>query len=175
MAEISFTSLQYKDFILLYRWMNMPHVMKWWGENRSWSLEDIAQKYETYVMEYKVLGDIKAPIHAFIIHIAGNPIGYIQYYNAYDFPREQGYEIKDLLESLASIDLYIGDVDFIGKGYAPKIINQFLTKYVWDLFDCCMVDPDLDNLSAIRAYEKAGFKVVREIPKTNSLLMLANK
>ncbi len=175
MTKISFTPLHHKHFPLLHQWMNTPHVIKWWGENRSWSLEDITKKYETYVLGYKIIDQLKAPIFGFIIRINNAPVGYIQYYNAYDFPREQGYKLKNLPKSMTAIDLYIGDVNFIGKGYGEKIINHFLTEYVWRSFDSCMVDPDLDNLDAVRTYEKCSFKAIDKITEANSLLMLRTK
>lgn len=170
--SISFASLQYDDFPLLHQWMNTPHVKKWWDEDKDWTLEDIQRKYDTYVKEYKILGDLKAPIHGFVINVDNKPIGYIQYYNAYDFPREQGYSLETLPSSLASIDLYIGSPDFIGKGLGPKIIEQFLVEYIWPNFEECLVDPNLSNLAAIKAYQKAGFVEVKKIEKADTVLML---
>ena len=88
---------------------------------------------------------------------------YIQYYDAYDFPREQGYEIEDLPQNMASLDVFIGEEDYFGKGLGPRIMEQFLREIVDPFYDACFVDPDTTNLQAIRAYEKAGFKTVKTV------------
>jgi aminoglycoside 6'-N-acetyltransferase len=155
-----FTPLQPTHFPLLHKWMNTDHVAKWWGENRHWSLEDITQKYETYCKGYKTIGNLTEPIHAFIIKAASQPVGFIQYYNAYDFPREEGTFLPKLSGKLAALDFYIGEAGFIGKGFGPLILNTFLNDYVVSEFDACFVDPDCTNEQAIRAYEKTGFQRV---------------
>ena len=172
---IRFTKLSTEDFPLLHRWMMTPHVAKWWAENRQWSQRDIQQKYESYVEGYKILGAIKKPIHGFLIRLGEKPIGYIQYYNAYDFPREQGYVIEGLSTNMASIDLYIGEEEWIGKNLGASVITSFLKEYVWPLYDACFVDPHMENNGAIRVYEKAGFKKVKTIKESQVFWMVMNK
>ncbi len=138
--------------------MNTDSVAKWWGENLTWSLEDITQKYESYCKGYKRIGGVTKPIYAFMVEVDSQPIGFVQYYNAYDFPREDGVTLPKLSDKLAAIDFYIGEPDFIGKGLGPIILNAFLKEHVKPMFNACFVDPDYANKQAIRAYEKAGFQ-----------------
>lgn len=49
----------------------------------------------------------RKPIKAYLIYKAYHPIGYIQFYNAYDFPREEGELLNGLPSSLAALDFYI--------------------------------------------------------------------
>lgn len=158
--SLHFTPLQPIHFPLLVKWMNTDHVSRWWGENRHWSLEDITQKYETYCKGYKVIGHLTKPIHAFIIEVQSQPIGFIQYYDAYDFPREDGIILPKLSDKLAALDFYIGEPEFIGKGLGPLILDTFLKDHVKPLFNACFVNPDCANERAIRTYEKAGFQRV---------------
>ncbi|MBY0281732.1 MAG: acetyltransferase [Alphaproteobacteria bacterium] len=155
--------------------MNEQQVKKWWDEGKTWTLEDIQRKYDTYVKGYKLLGNLKAPIHGFVINADNKQIGYIQHYDAYDFRREQEYLLENLSPSLASIDLYIGNPDFVGKGLGPKIIERFLVAYIWPNFEECLVDPNLSNTAAIKAFLRAGFTEIKEIEVTNTLLMLKRK
>ncbi len=169
--SIHFTPLQPIHFPLLLKWINMDHVSRWWRENRHWSLEDITQKYETYCKGYKVIGTLTKPIYAFIIEVQSQPLGFIQYYNAYDFPREDGTIPQELPENLAALDFYIGEPEFIGKGLSPLILNTFLNDYVKVEFNTCFVDPDRANKRAIRAYEKAGFQRASSIAKGKDIWM----
>jgi aminoglycoside 6'-N-acetyltransferase len=161
--KIKFTSLKQKDFELLFKWINNPHVNKWWGDNRSWSINDIREKYLTYISNYKIVNGIYKPIHAYIIKVLGYPIGYIQYYNAYDFTREHGVVVRDLPKSLAGVDLYIGEEEFVNKSLGSLIIEKFIGEMVFGNFNACFVDPDKDNVQAIRSYQKAGFNIIKTL------------
>ena len=68
------------------------------------------------------------------------PIGYIQYYDKHDFRPEKGYEIKDLPNSLAAIDFYIGELEYIGKGLGSEVLKLFINEYVFKKFDACLLD-----------------------------------
>jgi aminoglycoside 6'-N-acetyltransferase len=166
MMTINFLPLKKSHFPLLLKWLEKPYIKKWWDQNVKWTAELVKEKYDNYLAGYKKLEFagkiIKKPMHAYIITFDGIPIGYIQYYNAYDFPREQGYILKELPTSLASIDLFIGEKGYVGKGYGPKLMDKLIQDYVFRSFDAVFVDPDMSNKGAIRAYEKCGFKILRE-------------
>ncbi|HUX79088.1 MAG TPA: GNAT family N-acetyltransferase [Alphaproteobacteria bacterium] len=170
--SIHFIPLKTTHFPLLLKWINTDHVSRWWRDNRPWSLEDIIQKYSTYCEGYKETGELKKPIHAFLIQIDSQPIGFIQYYNAHDFPREGGKLPPDLPKKLAALDLFIGEAEFIGKGLSTIILSTFLNDYIKPLFNACFVDPDRDNKLAIRAYEKAGFQAIPSTAKAKVIWMV---
>jgi RimJ/RimL family protein N-acetyltransferase len=104
---------------------------------------------------------IKRPLHAFVVMLDEISVGYIQYYNAYDFSRDT--VLENLPQSLAALDLYIGDPAYIGKGLAAPILRAFLEDHVWRTFQHCLVDPDVKNIAAIKAYQKAGFVMVKHV------------
>ncbi|MBI2706843.1 MAG: GNAT family N-acetyltransferase [Proteobacteria bacterium] len=164
---IKFHPLQEKHFPLLLHWLESPHIKAWWDQDVHWTMDLIKEKYGCYVKEFKRLTlpdkTIEKPMYAFIMCVDGVEVGYIQYYDAYDFPREQGYELEGLPSSLASIDVFIGEEDFVGKGLGPLLMETFLNEHVFKHFDAVFVDPDTANLHAIRAYEKAGFKKIKTI------------
>lgn len=113
-------------------------------------------------------------MHAFVIEVDKVPVGYIQYYDKYDFPPQQGYSVEGLPESLAAIDFYIGEENYIGQGIGTEILRLFLKEHVFVKFDACFVDPDTANKVAIRAYEKAGFTIVKEISELAVTWMLSS-
>lgn len=172
--RITFRKLQVNDFPILLKWLNQPHVKQWWDGDISWTKERVAQKYMPYTEGVKVLKGIKKPIYAFIIEVDTTAIGYIQYYNKRDFPPEQGYYIDDLPESLAGLDVYIGEPAALGKGLGVKILKQFLQEEVFIRFSQCSVDPDTANQKAITIYERAGFKNIKEIEDCGITWMLAS-
>ncbi|WCR53125.1 MAG: Bifunctional AAC/APH [Wolbachia endosymbiont of Ctenocephalides orientis wCori] len=164
--NITFSPLQEEHFPLLLKWLETPHVKKWWDQDINWTSELIEKKYSNYVKGFKRLElatqVIEKPMHAFIINFDEVDIGYIQYYNKHDFPPEQGYETSEFPESCAAIDWYIGELDYIGKGTGSKALDIFLNEVVSKNFENAFVDPDTANTYAIHVYEKVGFKKVKE-------------
>jgi multimeric flavodoxin WrbA/RimJ/RimL family protein N-acetyltransferase len=176
MIPIDFKKLNINHLNLLHKWMQEPHVSKWWGEERSWSLDDIQKKYDPYTQGYKIHQGIKKPIHPFIIEFEKCPIGFIQFYRAADFPRD-GFNIENVWQdqdkSLAAIDFYIGEPDCIGVGLGPQVLRSFLNDHVFKHFDACLVDPEKSNKAAIKAYAKAGFSTLQDLD--SSIIMIAHK
>lgn len=171
-----FEPLNHHHLPLLHKWMQEPHVAEWWGEGRSWSLKEIEEKYSTYIHGFKVVEGEKRSIYPFIMHFQEHPIGYIQMYNAFDFPR-WGCNPKDVWtetdHSLAALDFYIGDTNSIGKGFGVKSLRAFLETQVFQHFDACLVDPEKKNKIAITTYAKAGFSTVHEWD--SGIMMIARK
>lgn len=172
---ITFQPLQGSHFPLLLKWLETPHVKTWWDPDVVWTLEKIKEKYGSYVQGYKVEQGLKKPIQAYIVYAEDDLIGYVQVYNAYDFPREQGYEIEGLPDSLAALDIFIGEKEFLGKGLGVHIIKQFLAEHVDPHYEACFVDPDTANIKAIRAYENAGFKKIKMVKNGTITWMMREK
>ena len=169
--KISFKPLATTDFENLLKWLQQPHVKKWWDVDLNYTLELIQKKYGSYVDGHKKIGSERKPIHAFIIYLDDTPIGYIQHYNAYDFPRS-GYQLNNLPKSLAAIDLFIGDENYLGKGVGSKSLELFLDSHVFTEFDYAFFDPDSSNLAAIKTYENAGFKPFDDQNSESVILMV---
>lgn len=170
---ITFQPLQELHFPLLLKWLEKPHVKAWWDPEVRWTPELIKEKYESYVQGYKLEQGIKKPLQTYVIYVDDSPIGYIQLYNGHDFPREDS--LDEFPASLASLDIFIGEEDFLGKELGSRIIKQFLSEYVDPYYNPCFVDPDTTNIKAIRAYEKAGFKKIKMVKEGTITWMMREK
>jgi RimJ/RimL family protein N-acetyltransferase len=171
--NITFMPLQKAHLLLLLDWLEKPHVKAWWDQDVTWTIELVAENYGSYVDGYKLENGIRKPLWAYIACVSNKPVGYIQLYNAHDYPRDDGLSLDHLPKSLGAIDIFIGEEAYVGKGYGSAILTQFMEEYVDPQFDACFVDPDLDNVQAIRAYENAGFEPISTTEK--SLWMLRKK
>lgn len=176
MNEFSFEPISFDHLAILHKWMQEPHVWQWWGEGRSWSFNDIKEKYTPYTLGYKIQQGEKKLIHPFLIELEERPIGFIQFYNAFDFPRD-GFNTEDvwheLSQSLAAVDFYIGESDYIGRGLGAEALKAFLSNHVFHHFDACLVDPDRNNKAAIKTYTKAGFSTLQDTD--SNIIMIARK
>jgi aminoglycoside 6'-N-acetyltransferase len=168
--HITFESLQSHHLPLLIKWLKIPHVKAFWDQDVSWTLELIQEKYGLYIDGYKLEQGAKKAIYAYVILVDGLEVGYIQYYNAYDFPRNE--LLNDLPENLAAFDIFIGEEDYVGKGIGPMAIELFCNQYIFKEFDYCLSDPDMANLRAIKAYKKAGFVEVESTEDGKVVIMI---
>lgn len=159
--HITFEPLNKTHFDLLLEWLQMPHVKTWWDTGVVWTRDLIEKKYATYVDCYKLEHGLFKPIYAFIISCDDVPIGYIQYYDVRDFPREYDFNSQELPESCATFDWYIGDPVYVGKGVGTVVLELFLNTIVFVVFKAAFVDVNSNNLVAIHVYEKVGFKKIK--------------
>jgi aminoglycoside 6'-N-acetyltransferase len=153
----------------MLKWLQSPHVKKWWDRDLTYTPQLVKEKYGSYVKGYKQVGGATKRISAYIICTNGRPVGYIQIYKLSDFP---GHKIpNNWPENLGGFDVFIGEKEYIGKGIGSEVVTKFLKLYGGE-YSCIFADPDLGNIAAIKAYEKAGFKKVSEQKDTNEVWML---
>ena len=158
--RITFQRLRKADFPLLHRWLNNAEVALFYGvgdDNRkNPTMEEVAAEYEE-----NFAPDPKN--QAFVIHLDGRPVGYIQCYRVGDYAEYA--KAIDLDDDAWAIDLYIGDDDARGCGLGARVIELFLEEQVFSLsgVTTCLLCPEPENERGIRAYEKAGFRYVKTV------------
>jgi len=167
--NITFKLLREADFPLLLKWLEAPHVKAWWDRDIKWTSALIQEKYENYVKGYKLENSVRKAISAHIIYVDMTAVGYIQIYNAYDFSRSK--LLTGLPISLAAFDVLIGEVSYLKQNIGSRAIIQFLKEYACS-YTHVFADPDKNNISAIRTYEKSGFKKVTEQADTGEIWMI---
>ena len=156
--KITFKSLREKELPLMHRWLNTPHVSEWWSldGNHHPSMEEVVRHYSPRIKR-------QDPVDVYIIIYEGKAIGMIQSCCLDDEPEEKDKVGID--HSCAGIDLFIGEEDYVHRGLGSSIIREFLKQVVFKKYDvdCCIIDPQVENKIAIRAYEKAGFKYLKTV------------
>jgi GNAT superfamily N-acetyltransferase len=167
--KITFIPLTESHFPLLLEWLETPYVKAWWDPDVRWTLASIQEKYSDYVKGYKRDNDISKPFKAFIICFDDKPIGYVQIYNAYDFPRSK--PLSGLPKKLGAFDIFIGDEKYLRQNIGSKAITKFFNLYAHQ-YSHILVDPDAGNTAAIKCYEKAGFRRLPEQKDASEVWML---
>ena len=158
--NITFNKLSEKHFSLLLKWLGASHVKQWWDSNIDWTIEKVKIKYGPRVNNKE--------IKCFIIECDEVPIGYIQIYDAYKFPRSKTF--SGLPTNLGALDFFIGEAEYIGKGHGYFILKQFLEEH--NGYDHLLVDPDIENLAAIKTYLEVGFKEEQKHEDIGELWMI---
>ena len=132
---------------LLAEWLARPHVARWYPEPDA--------------VVARSLNPPPDGAHALIV-LGARPIGYLRW-------RTVSRETLDALglpkipAGSVDIDILIGEADCVGRGYGPRALTRLVETLRRDVsIPLVGLSPSVDNLAAQRAYEKAGFRKVRE-------------
>jgi len=128
---------------MLRQWLAAPEVRQWWGdptEQANLLLQDLRDSRMTMSMN--------------IVSISELPFAYIQDYEVHAWPQKH---LANLPSGTRAIDTFIGLQSHLGLGHG----RAYLTQRAEQLLDAgarlIVIDPDINNTRAIRAYESAGF------------------
>ena len=66
-------------------------------------------------------------------------------------------------DATAGVDILIGEEELTGQGLGTEILRRFVDEVVFARGEtvACIADPALANIASVRAFEKAGFRMVR--------------
>lgn len=147
-----------EDIPLFYTFAtDSPATPFWYGDLYG----DKVPTYDEFIADWKsYYFDGSAPEcgRSFLILFAGQPIGQINY-----------NEI-DRADHSVELDIIIAAADNTGKGLGSDALRT-LTQYLFQNMNVrvCYVNAIASNARAIRAYEKAGFKIESEFEKHGKL------
>ena len=151
---MQFEPLKKEDLPQLDSWLRLPHVREFYHKRPIPSWEEVRAEYLQRIHP-------NWPTRCFLSYVAGKPIGYVQTYRLADYP-EYGRMIGE--ERGISLDLFIGDVEYMGKGWGPLILVKFLNEVAFPMFrteETCWIYHDELNQRALHASQAAGFRFVR--------------
>lgn len=149
---IGFRPLTESDVSLVERWLREEHVALWWRE----PVEEAIEKRVAGIEGLR-------PTRQFVIAVDGRPAGMIQTYLVSDHPDWDA--VVRVGEGVAGVDLMIGEPDLVGAGLGPQVLCAFVRDVVF-------ADPSVQTVVATvveanrrswRAFEKAGFRHVRDV------------
>lgn len=66
-----------------------------------------------------------------------------------------------------TLDMLIGDPDYLGKGLSNSLIKEFLLSQ-FPQVDEVLIDPEATNTRAIHVYQKVGFRILKEFIPSHS-------
>jgi len=149
---IEFRPLTESDLPLLRDWLGREHVRRWWRE-----------PIEQELAERRAAIEGQRSSNYYLILVEGRPVGMIQSYLASDYP--EWNEVVQVGNGVAGVDLLIGEVDLIGGGLGPRVLAEFADAIVFadPETSACVATVEEANRRSWRAFEKAGFRHVRDV------------
>lgn len=133
------------DLPLLERWLCSPHVVRWWGAPHLYVSMLARRSRETDAV---ITADRKA-------------VGYL----CWQTPSPSDLEtagLAEVPEDLVDIDILIGEPAFLGQGLGPRALVLLLAKLRAAGCGFAGVGTSISNRSAIRAFEKVGFRTFKD-------------
>jgi aminoglycoside 6'-N-acetyltransferase len=148
---IEFEPLREEDLPLVRDWLGREHVRRWWRDPIDEAIEKRRQGIEECRTE------------EYLILVDGRPTGLIQTYLVADYSEWQA--IVGTEPGLAGIDLFIGEDDLVGRGLGPEVLRAFARDVVFarPQTNACVATVEEPNRRSWRAFEKAGFRHVRDV------------
>jgi len=130
------------DLTLLQHWDEQPHILAS-DPNDDWAWETELNRNPKWREQLIAESD-------------GRPIGFVQ---IIDPAKEESNYWGDVPTGLRAIDIWIGDVDDLGKGYGTEIMRQAIIRCFEDSsVKAILIDPLASNKRAHQFYERLGFK-----------------
>jgi RimJ/RimL family protein N-acetyltransferase len=135
------------DLEILKQWLMAPHVAMWYPD---------PENHIAWAANPPSSGDRA------LITVDGRTVGYIRWQSV---SREvlDSVGLYEIPAGSVDVDILIGDLEFVGQGVGPKALLALLSQ-LRQREDVPLVglSPSVQNLSAQRAYAKAGFHILRE-------------
>lgn len=149
------------DLHLIHRWNQAPHVAAFWRQ--AWTLPRWEEE-----LRGQLDGDDIRPL---LISWHGRPVIYAEVYRAARDQVAQCYQVRphDL-----GLHVAVGDLAMTDRGLVRSLLPQ-LTHALFDADPHCtriVMEPDVRNRRAIRAFQAGGFMVADEIMLPNKVAVL---
>ncbi|WP_245298781.1 GNAT family N-acetyltransferase [Pseudotabrizicola sediminis] len=127
------------DHDLLKTWQSTPHVQEWWGAQKPFDEEDLADPR----------------VARWIVSYAKRPFAFMQDYTVHGW---DDHHFAHLPKGARGIDQYIGDPGMIGAGHGSAFISARMQVLFDEGAPVIATDPHPENHRAIAVYRKLGFE-----------------
>ncbi len=170
LPEIHFRSLTEDDFELLHTWLNQPLVREFY-QKEAITLAEVDAHYRPRLSQ-------QWPTRCLFAMFQEEPFAYLQTYTLAAWP---DYAALLQLDHGVSIDFYIGEPGYLGKGLGRAMLTQFLAQVLWVLYPAesrCYLAHTASNHRALNASKASGFRYLRDFieeGQTMTLLVFARE
>jgi len=136
------------DLADVQRWVNAPHVARWWDANRS--AEQVRAQYGPALRG-------EEPTRLWVFEVNGRSVGFGQDYRIADYPE---YALLTAQADAVGVDYAIGDPAWVGRGMGTALLWTWLRDIVVPGHAgtaALFAAPDHRNAASLRVLAKLGF------------------
>lgn len=141
---------------LVHGWLKMPHAAEWfYGQGLKNTIEHLDEFLRgASNAQYWLAFDRDRPFAFLITSTVQKPDDALSRWCIEDGPA-------------ITLDMLIGDSDYLGKGLSVLLIKAFLLSQFPEVVEV-LIDPEASNSRAVHVYQKAGFKILDEFIPSHS-------
>lgn len=154
-GDIRIRDFSDSDLPLMYKWLTDERVLEYYeGRDVSVTMDSLREQYRE-----EIPGGFRV-----IFEYRDLPVGYGQAYRLsgelfceYDYP--------DTGLIVYAMDQFIGEPAYWNRGIGTAFL-KLLSAHLKDQMGAqrILLDPHQNNFRAVRAYEKAGFRILKALP-----------
>ena len=136
------------DFPDVSRWVNEPHVARWWDEHRT---------VEQVVAQYGPALRGEDPTRMWVWEVNGRSVGFSQDYRISDHP---DYALLCTRPDAVGFDYALGEPAFVARGLGTSLLWVYLRDIVWPAYPDVgefFAAPDHRNAASLRVLARLGF------------------
>lgn len=146
---------------LIHTWLQQDYIGKWiHGQGLRNTLVGL-EKFIQYQSEGKGLDRKSEITQHWIGYDDEKPFVYLLTSNVFKDAADEYAKYSETEGLVITLDMFICDADYLGRGLASDVIREFLLSQFPDVSEV-FIDPEKKNERAVHVYQKAGFRIVGE-------------
>jgi len=152
----SFKAVTAMDRSLIHSWLKQSYVAEWfYGQG----LENTFKHLDEFLQ-----GSSQA--HYWLAYDNNHPFAFL-ITSAISKPHDELTPWCSKEGDAITLDMLIGDTNYLGKGFSHVLIKEFLVSQFPNVVEV-LIDPEATNTKAIHVYQKVGFKILGEFIPSHS-------
>jgi aminoglycoside 6'-N-acetyltransferase len=142
-------AMTHSDLPALTRWLQEPHVRRWWHNDGEPTEDRVRQRYAPHV-------DGRTPTRMWVVEVNGRSVGFVQDYRIRDYP---GFALLTPDPDAIGVDYAIGEPGWAGRGLGARMLWAWMQGAHRRFPDATsyFAAPDHANAASLRILDKAGF------------------
>jgi RimJ/RimL family protein N-acetyltransferase len=157
--RFTFRPIMASQQALVHEWLQQDYIREWiHGAGLQNTLTGLAKFIQYYEATQKI--DRSSALTQHWIGYEGNhPFVYLLTSNVLKDEKSEYAKYRETDGSAITLDIFIGDPQYLGKGLATQVIKEFLMSQFSDISEV-FIDPEQRNERAVHVYQKVGFQIV---------------
>lgn len=146
---------------LIHEWLRQDYISEWiHGQGLQNTFVGL-EKFYQYQAQGKELGRKTEITQHWVGYDGDKAFVYLLTSNVFKQNGDEYAKYSETEGLAITLDIFIFDPNYLGKGLAPDVIRQFLIGYFSDIAEV-FIDPEKRNERAVHVYQKVGFRIVGE-------------
>lgn len=159
--NLNFKSADEAHRDLIHRWLKQDYIAEWiHGAGLQSTLSGL-EKWIDYPALNKTVDRALTLTQHWIGYDGETPFVYLLTSNVDKHSDSVYARHATQTGSAITLDIFMGNTNYLGKGIAATTIQTFLSDHFSDVTEI-FIDPEKTNTKAVHVYQKAGFSMVDE-------------